>query len=50
MPCLNLFRLCIVKLQGGARLTCSVALRVGDVINVDSDELTYQGRLKQATA
>ena len=40
----------MVKLQGGAKLTCSVALKVGDVINVDTDELTYQGRLKQAQA
>lgn len=42
-----LFRFCVVKLQGGAKLTCSVALQVGDVINVDTEELTYQGRIKQ---
>lgn len=44
------FRLCVVKLQGGAKLTCSVALKKGDVINVDTEELTYQGRVKQAQA
>lgn len=42
------FRYCLVKLQGGAKLTCSVALQPGDVINVDTEEFTYQGRVKQA--
>lgn len=37
---------CVVKLRGGAKVTCSVSLQVGDVINVDTEELTYQGRYK----
>lgn len=40
----------MVKLAGGARLNCSVNLQPGDVVNVDTEELTYQGRLKQAQA
>lgn len=39
-------RYCVVKLQGGARVTSSVTLQPGDVINVDTEELTYQGRIK----
>lgn len=41
-----LFRLCVVKLSGGAKVTCSVDLKVGDVINVDTEDLSYQGRYK----
>ena len=41
-------KVCLVKLQGGAKLSCSVTVQPGDVVNVDTEELSYQGRVKQA--
>lgn len=48
MNMFKLLRVCVVRLNGGAKVTCSVELKPGDVINVDTDDLSYQGRVKTA--